>query len=219
MLIYFYLFSLIVGFVLLGASVLLGGHGDTDADASADADAGGDVDADADADVDAHADAEGHAEAEAHGGLDKDVGGHGALGGVLTTFASLRFWTFFLAFFGLTGVVLDGLELVPSEWITLAAALAMGGGTGLGAVTLLRKLAGDTSGRAVQSKDYVGKTARVMVPFEPGSVGKVRVEIKGTAVDLLATGVDEEKFDGKDEVLIVEMDGNRARVARVDERR
>jgi len=201
-LIYLYLFSLIVGAVLLGASILLGGHG---ADADGDVDAGGDVDADADAD----------------GGLDKDtaIGGHGDFSGFLTTFLSLRFWTFFLAFFGLTGLVLDLFGLVGSSWITLALALAMGLGTGAGAMAALRKLAAETSGKAVESGDYIGKTARVVVPFGAAGVGKVRVEVKGNSVDLLASGIEEDAFEGRDEVLIVEMEGTRARVARMSSKR
>jgi membrane protein implicated in regulation of membrane protease activity len=199
-LIYLYLFSLIVGAVLLGASILLGGHG---ADADGEVDVGGDVDADADGELD--------------GGLDKDaaIGGHGDFSGFLTTFLSLRFWTFFLAFFGLTGLVLDLFGLVGSSWITLALALAMGLGTGAGAMAALRKLAAETSGKAVESGDYIGKTARVVVPFGAAGVGKVRVEVKGNSVDLLASGIEEDAFEGRDEVLIVEMEGTRARVARM----
>jgi membrane protein implicated in regulation of membrane protease activity len=91
----------------------------------------------------------------------------------------------------------------------------MGLGTGTGATAIFRRLSGDTSGRAVESSDYVGRTARVIVPFGGSQVGKVRVEVKGSQVDLLATSVDDDAFEGREEVLIVEMDGARARVARV----
>lgn len=208
MLIYIYLSSLIVGGVLLGASILLGGHDDADLEAGGDVDVDGDFEGGFDADADA--------DFEADGGLDQDVGGHGDLSGILFSFLSLRFWTFFLAFFGLTGLVLGGLDLVSSEWLGLGLALAMGLSTGFGAMTVIRKLSSDTTGRAVSSGDYVGKTARVVVPFEGQGVGKVRVDIKGSSVDLLASGLEEEGYDGKEEVLIVEMDGARARVARLD---
>ena len=200
MLIYIYLASLIVGGVLLGASIVLGGQDD------ADLEAGGDLDLEADG-LDA-------GEVEADGEL--EPGGDGALSGVLVAFLSLRFWTFFSAFFGLTGLVLGGLGLVASDLLGLGLALAMGLSTGLGATAVIRRLSADTSGRAVRSGDYVGKTARVVVPFEGRRVGKVRVDIRGNSVDLLASGFDEETYDGKQEVLIVEMDGSRARVARLD---
>ena len=204
LLIYLYLFSMIVGLVLLGASILLGGHDDADVEIDGDADLDLDADADADLDADGHLD------------HDADVGGHGDLSGFLFTFLSLRFWTFFLAFFGLTGVTLAGLGLVASPWLTLGLAIAMGFTTGFGAVSIIRRLGSETSGQAVTSDEYVGKTARVVVPFGASATGKVRVDIKGTQVDLLATGLDELGYEGREEVLIIEMDGARARVARVD---
>ncbi|MFK7991039.1 MAG: NfeD family protein [Sandaracinaceae bacterium] len=211
---YLYLFSLIVGFVLLGASILLGGSDDADLDTDADLDGGLDLDADGDLDF------------EAEGGLDKDLsldldseGGHGDFSGFLLTFLSLRFWTFFLAFFGLTGLVLDGLDLVSSSMIGLGAAIGMGFVTGFGAVSVFRKLSGTTAGAITESNDYIGKTARVMVPFGNEGVGKVRVDIRGNQVDLLATGLDEDAFEGREEVLIVEMDGPRARVARLSDKK
>jgi membrane protein implicated in regulation of membrane protease activity len=224
LLIYAYLVSLIVGGVLLGASILLGGHDDADADVGGDADldASADVDADLDAGLDAGADADldasADASADADAGHDIDSeGGHGDFSGFLLTFLSLRFWTFFLAFFGLTGIILDGLDLVSSEWLGLGLSLAMGLATGGGAMAVIKKLGSDTTGQAVGEGEYIGKTARVMVPFEKGATGRVRVDIKGSSVDLLATGIEEdEDFDGKEEVLIVQMDGSRARVARVD---
>jgi membrane protein implicated in regulation of membrane protease activity len=190
MLIYLYLFGLIVGGVLLGSSLLLGGHGEGELDA----------------DVDGELHVDGH---DGDGDLD------GAADLVLWRFRSLRFWTFFLAFFGLSGTLLEGLGLVASEWVTLAAALGMGSLAGFGSTEVVRRLAADTSGAAPESRDYIGKSARVVVPVRPGSVGKVRIELKGTTVDVLAEGVDGE-FEAHEEALIVEMDGTTARIARLE---
>ena len=55
------------------------------------------------------------------------------------------------------------------------------------------------------------------MPVKPGGVGKVRVEVKGRYVDVLATATDGEAITSEDEVLIVEMEGTRAKVARVDD--
>ena len=219
MLTYLYLFSVIVGGVLLAASILLGGK-DLDADGDLDADLDGDFDADLDADLDGDFDADMDADAGAHvHGFDKELGGHGDVSGFLFLFLSLRFWIFFLAFFGLTGLTLDGLGLVSSEWIGLGFALAMGLGVGVGAMTLIRKLSADQSGRLVTSRDYVGKTARVLVPIRAEGQGKVRVDIGGRTVDLLATSVEDDGHAGKGEGLILEMDGNRARVARLESKK
>ena len=45
----------------------------------------------------------------------------------------------------------------------------------------------------------------------------MRVQVKGATVDILATTVDDAAIDTKEEVLIVELDGTTARVARMSE--
>jgi len=206
MLVYVYLFSLIVGGVLLGASILLGGDHDSDADL--------DVDADADLDLDADAAAHGDADlTHAHG----DVGGHGSLDFFLWTFRSIRFWTFFLAFFGMAGLALTWLGLVESWMLTLGLSIGVGSLTGFGAAAVLRMLASDDSGAVASSDDYVGKTVRVIVPVEKDGTGKVRVSLRGNTVDVLATTDEDQSFSSREEAMIIEMDGTRARIARVDE--
>lgn len=189
--IYLYLFALVLGGILLGASMLLGGS---------DSDAG-------------HADVElGHADHD-HG-----LEAHDATGGFesfLVAFLSMRFWTFFLAFFGLTGVVLDGFGLVTSSILAGAIAIAMGAGSGALAVWIMRRVRADDSNSAAHARDFVGKTGRVMVGFGPGQTGKVRVEVRGSTVDLLAVPIDESTFGVKEEVIIIEMEGTRAKVARL----
>lgn len=193
MLIYLYISSLIVGGLLLGGSILLGGDGHDGGGGGHDAD----LDADADADHDA-ADA-------SHS--------HGDASGYLTLFLSLRFWTFFLAFAGLTGLVLQGLGLV-GPMFGLALALGMGAFTGYGAAASLRLLSKTEANSAVSSSDYIGKSARVLVPFGKGTKGKVRVRVRGEAIDMVATAVDDGDFSRREEVLVVEVDGTVARVAR-----
>tara|TARA_B100001750_G_scaffold246571_1_gene269291 strand:- start:1033 stop:1623 length:591 start_codon:yes stop_codon:yes gene_type:complete len=192
-LVYFYLAALIFGGVLLVSSILLGGHDD--------------------ADLDADADAEMEFEVDEADGVDKSIGA-GDGGFLLWPLRSLRFWIFFLAAFGLTGILLRGLGLAD-EIPTLIAALAMGGVSGWTAASVVRRLMRDETGRAASSKDYIGKTAKVLVPVKPQSVGKIRVRVGGQQVDLLAV-TDDEAITSKDEVIVIEMDGTRARVARLD---
>jgi len=205
-LIYIYLATLIFGGVLLGTSILLGGHGDMDADIDADLDIDLDIDLDVDGDMDLDADA---------GGFDKDFDVAGAGDVFFWPLKSVRFWTFFSAFFGLTGLALEGLDLM-STIPALITASTMGVGIGWTASAVIRNLARDDSGRAAQAKDYIGKTARVIVPVKPGGVGKVRVAIRGQNIDLLAVTDEEEPLTSEDEVLVIELDGTRARVARLD---
>lgn len=186
MLFYGYVFALIAGGILLGASIVLGGGGH---------------------DADMHADGAGHAGAEDHA--------PGALGGALAMLVSLRFWTFFLAFFGLTGIVFTMFELAPAL-VTGVAAFVMGTASGVGASLIVKSLSGRDSNSASSAADYVGKTALVMVPIAKGQVGKVRLTLKGSTIDVLAATDDELIFATKEEVLIVEMDGTTARIARLD---
>ncbi len=181
--IYFYLFALVLGAVLLGASMLLGGHHG----------------------VETHADAP-----DGHDATDAGVES------ILVAFLSLRFWTFFLAFFGLTGVVLDGFGLISSTTVAAVVSIGMGLGAGYGSVWLMRVLRADDSNSAVAAAEYVGRSARVLVAFGPGQVGKIRLEVKGSTIDLLAVGIEDKSFAVKDEVLVVEMDGTRAKIASID---
>jgi len=235
MLIYAYLFALVVGGVLLGASVLFGGH-DGAGELSADGDIGadgdlsfdGDLDADLDGDFAQDASFDHEAGIDHDAGLDHDAGAdHDASGHdvgigadfLLWSLTSIRFWTFFLAFFGLTGLSLEGLGLVQSSAVILALAIGTGMTTGYGAAGVIRWLSRETSGNAPTSADYVGKSVRVVVPVEGGNTGKVRLQLKGQLVDVLAFADDDEDFASKDEAMIIEMDGTRARIARVDEPR
>lgn len=188
-----YVFSLVLGGILLAASVFSGGDHD-----------GGDVDG-GDADLGGDGD----------GGIDHHEPGHGDAAGFAAMFLSLRFWTFFSAFFGLTGLVFDGLELLPSL-PSLGLALVLGFGIASGTATLMRFLGQSDVGEVPGSHDYVGQTARVLLPFGKGDTGKVRLTLKGTLVDVLASTDEEEPFRADERALVVEMQGTTAYVSRIE---
>lgn len=199
MFVYLYLFCFALGGLLLLASILLG-----------DKDTGTDADANADADADTEGGGSGHGH-----GLDHGVpASPGSFAGVFTAFLSMRFWMFFLAFFGLTGLVLDGLDLVPNSGLALALALAMGLAIGQGTAAVFRHLATSETGVAASASDYIGKSGRVLVGFGPGALGKLRLTLKGTTVDVLITSDEEHPFVAGDEVLIIQMNDTTAVVAR-----
>lgn len=183
--IYLYLFSLVVGGGLLGVSIMLGGH-----------DASHDVQGD---------------DALAPAGQEGPLGGAESY---LAWLVSVRFWTFFVAFFGLTGLVFEGLGL-STGWLTLVVAIATGSISGGGAMFVLRRLTKDETNSAVSTGDYVGRTGRVLVGFAAGGVGKVRVEVKGSSIDLLAEPEDDRTYSPNDEIIVVEMSGLHAKVAHV----
>lgn len=182
--IYLYIATLVVGGVLLASSMLLGDH-----------------------------DADGVDDIGGHGGdSHADAAGDG-LSSLLVGFRSFRFWIFFSAFFGLTGLVLTGLGLVESKSVGALTSLGMGLFVGTMATWVLRRLSVEETGKVPTTREYVGKTARVLVAIEKGSLGKIRLAIGGTAVDVLATA-DDESLAIDDEAVIIDMDGTTAKVTR-----
>lgn len=169
--------ALVIGGILLGASVLFGdGHGDV----------GGDLAPELDLE---------------------------SFDAVIGTFRSLRFWIFFLAFFGLTGTIVTLTGMTSSTLLAYLVSTLVGAAAGGVAVATFRALSRKTTNSVATSSDYVGQTARVLVALGPEQLGKVRVEVKGTTVDLLARA--DEPFAIGDDVLVVELVGTEARVARV----
>ena len=155
-----YLIALIIGGVLLALTLVLGGAAEHDADT-------GDVDG---------------ADGDHSSPLDAVFG--------WLPLTSLRFWTFFAAFFGGVGTVLSAWNLagpVP------AAVLAVAGGylSGLIMDRSMRYLRRADSDSSLGGADVVGAGAVVLVPVASGTPGKVRVRLKGRSVDLLADTDDE----------------------------
>jgi membrane protein implicated in regulation of membrane protease activity len=203
-----YVFALVLGGVLLAASMFAG---DSDDGGTADGDLdGGPELGDGDA-----SDAElGEASTDmAHAGE-----GHGDLGGLVAIFVSLRFWSFFAFVFGLTGVVLDGLALTGSQLLTLGLSLAAGALGGGGASAAIRAATRSEVGQVASASDYVGQTGRVLLPIGGEGPGKLRIVLMGTTVDVLATTDDSEPIGVGETALIVEMQGTVASVTRMNNR-
>jgi membrane protein implicated in regulation of membrane protease activity len=184
-----YLAALIVGFGTIALQLFMAGdHG-----AGGDADMhGGDVDADADGDGD-------HAT------------GHGD-GGFAPIFLSLRFWTFTLLAFGLSGTLIHYLDLA-SSMVALPVALALGIGSGLLATFTFRLLSRDEANSGVTERDMVGQVGKVLVPVAKNRHGKIRIEVKGQTLDLIAS-TDDEQLDSGQMVLIEDVRDTRAHVSR-----
>jgi hypothetical protein len=176
-LLHVYLAALGFGGTLLVASLVMGGK---DAGADQDAgDAGGD-------DTD-----QGHA----------DHGGGGGAEMVWTVARSLRFWTFLFAFGGGVGALLTALGASSTVVIAVAAA-AVGLAAGVLATTVMRAASGAASS-AVGASELAGASGVVTVAIAPGSIGKIRVEAKGRALDLVAETDDTIALPTGAEVLVV----------------
>lgn len=185
-----YLVCLLVGgfFVILS---LLGGA-DTD------------LDADFDADVDLDLDFDG-------GEVDGDVGADTGAGVGFVDLLSIRALFLFMAFFGLTGTIFSWLG--SAALTTALYAVAMGLVAGLGGNYVIKKLGAEVSS-SIGTRDLKGRTARVVMPFEPGERGKILLEAKGSQFQMIAQAFEgaEESFQSGDEVVVVRLDGPVAEV-------
>ncbi|MFU8807377.1 MAG: hypothetical protein ACNA8W_26445 [Bradymonadaceae bacterium] len=204
MLLSFYLFALFLGGIFVVLSVFAGlGEGDADLDLDADADFDIDVDADIDVDVDADADADADADKEFETGLGKRF----------RPWFSFKFYTFTLAFLGLTGTVLTGLNLWDNVLGVLALSIAVGLISGLGVSYLLHYAEKGESGRAVGESDFVGAQARVLLPVKEGQRGRVRLRHHGRTIDMLADVDDAEVvLDLNEECYVMSVEDGVARV-------
>jgi hypothetical protein len=201
-----YLGSLALGTVLIGASILFG---DADTDADVDFDVDGDLDLDVDGGV-------------FGGGLDidndallimKDPGDAIAGAGTWLPFLSLRFWTFALASFGLSGTLLHLLG-VPVI-IGAIASVAMGAGLGTGAAWVFRQLQLTQVSGNVGMFDVQGKEATVILPVGPNKMGKVRVMLDGQSVDLPAMTRADDLIERNEKALVVNVDDGVAHITPV----
>ena len=129
--------------------------------------------------------------------------------GWLGVMKSLKFWTFGICFFGLTGLVLSNLSATLPAVIVAIASVIMGilcGGLVSGSLRALRHQQADS---LVRSADLVGIAGTVEVPFNANSRGKVRLQIKGSILDVIAYTDEAREFQTGEQVLVVGIDQNR----------
>ena len=165
-----YWICLIVGGGLLLISCVTGS--DTHADAGVDF--GGDASFHADVGVDAPADLPPDAHVGGDVGHDVSTDHHGA--GSLTTWFSIQFAVFFMAVFGVIGVVLTHL-VGAGRGVTAGTAVVGGLIVGQGVHQLLRKLRRTSGDSTPQRKDYVNKLARVTIAITPPNKGEIVLRV------------------------------------------
>lgn len=216
---------------------------DMDADADFDADLDADVDADVDADFDADFDADLDADVEGVGGgdigladapfeFDLEGAGIDAEGvetgggsmdvetgarGRFNPLFSFKFWTFGLAFFGLTGFVFEQFDLWASSIGVFVLSLAMGSVAGLFVSYGLRLVDQAESSAGITERDYLGASAEVLIPIEAERTGKVRMRIKGKTIDMRAKAFDEgEGFESGETCFVLGLDEEGVQVVDVE---
>ncbi|HVL38703.1 MAG TPA: hypothetical protein VM328_04865 [Fimbriimonadaceae bacterium] len=180
----FYIVSAVVGGFLVVLSALGAGH-----------------DADVDHDLDLSHDTE----------VSVDHGDHAGGDGAWIPFLSLRFWTYFFAAFGLTGILLSKLAAVPEP---LAAWVSAGTGfvCGLAVTFVMRLVRQQEADSSAKIDDILGTVARVLVPVHGDQPGKIRFMVKGETIELLALNQETGTIQSGEDVVIVAIEKDRARV-------
>jgi membrane protein implicated in regulation of membrane protease activity len=135
--------------------------------------------------------------------------------GAWSIFLSARFWTFALLAFGMVGALITAFGFAGTT-LTLLLALASGLAAGFVAGLTFRALRRANASTSASLEEAVGQVGRVLLPCSKGKVGKVRLELKGQSVDVLATTGDDEIAIGK-RVVIEEVRGGIAHVTRAPE--
>lgn len=131
-------------------------------------------------------------------------------------FTSLRFWTYLCAVFGVTGLALT-LFAKTGEPFTMVVSIVTGLLMGLAASGIVHWIAKNESQSAISEQDFLGAEAKVLVPVRGRLPGKVRLQVKGSTVDLVAVAENEREMEAGEEVLVVGFEGNNARVARKED--
>jgi membrane protein implicated in regulation of membrane protease activity len=210
-----YLFALVVGLGTLLLQVAMGAKGGGDGHGDGDGDHAGDAD---------ELEAEGDGSKElsvgtkdlAVGTKDLGIGGkdlqHDGETSALALFLSTRFWIFASLAFGMSGGLIHVFALAGTITTFIIAALS-GFASGLFAVLVFQAIKRSSTPTSPSSSDAIGQIGRVLVTCKRGGMGKVRVELRGHSVDMLATTDDTEIRRGE-QILIEDVDGHTARVSR-----
>ncbi len=131
--------------------------------------------------------------------------------GIWLPFLSIRFWIYFAATFGMTGLALN-LFRASQEPVTLIASLITGLFVGVIGSLAWRILNTSQVDASTKTKDFLGSMGRLSVGTRPGSLGRVRLYVKDEWIDLTAVSDSGGEIAQGEEVIVVAIEGNTARV-------
>ena len=125
-----------------------------------------------------HDSGDGDANGDDHGGDDAD---HGAF---LSNLLSLRFWTYALGAFGMSGTALSLLGVKPQLHVPVS--LALGFVVGAGVAALFRHLGRGSATGPASTEAFLGSEGEVVLPLLPDGLGKIRLHVGEQDVELPA---------------------------------
>lgn len=154
-------------------------------------------------------------------GPDGDIGasdiGAGPLGAIFASLVSFRTIVFFSAFFGTAGLAFSvlGYRTLP----TLATALLIGVVAALANSALFGLLRNSQTNSQVGERTLEGRPARVVLPMEGTTKGRIRVDLAGQPQFLVARPFadDGHRFEIGDPVVVVSFERGTALVASLAE--
>jgi membrane protein implicated in regulation of membrane protease activity len=196
-----YLSSFVFGIILILASLVLG---DKEFDHDADFDADMDVEVDADVDLDLDADADVDLDMDAHADLDGVEHEHEVDGGGDLPFFSVRFWTFFLSAFGMSGALLTWMDLPTIVHAPVAVVTGATIGT---LIWWVFKQLKHGAQDATRLESLQGQEAEVLLTIHPGGTGKIRLLVQDRYIDMMANTKDGRTLKRGEKVLVVSVDG------------
>lgn len=153
------------------------------------------------------ADIHGDVHFDASHGMDHSAG-HG---GAFMPFLSLRFWSFFLSAFGLSGMVLTFFGGAPFSWIPWLAA-GTGLFCGLAVALILKSISRQDVTTNAAVADLLGKEAEVTVAIRGSTPGRIRCSIKGDLIDMMAVSDSDVALETGSSVIIADIVNDRAKV-------
>lgn len=190
----FYLATAIIGWAFVGLFVFGGIDSDFD------------VDVDADLDVDLDGDIE-----VSEGGI---ASGVVAAGLSLLSFRSI---VFFLAFFGLTGLILDVMDTGTAT--TLVAAAGVGLFAWIFNSFVFRALKVAESSSTLRSSDLRGALGEVVLPISAAQRGRIAIEVGEQRRYMTAEPYDASRqgsFGVGDQIVVMDLNRGAARVAPIE---
>lgn len=145
------------------------------------------------------------------GHVDSDSGDHDTDHGFWLPFFSLRFYTYFFAGFGTTGLLLHYLtQTNPITSLIISGAVGLG--SGLGVSILMRILRVTETTTSSKDKDVLGKEGTVLVAIRGPNPGRIRCTVKGDIIDFLAISDQSVEIEPGEKVVVVAMENGRAQV-------
>lgn len=134
--------------------------------------------------------------------------------GVWLPFFSLRFYTYFFAGFGATGLLIHYLTQTNPVTGAIISGL-VGLASGLIVAMLMRALRTTETTTSAKDKDVLGKEATVLVAIRGSNPGRIRCSVKGDIIDFLAVSDEPVDIESGEKVVVVAMDNGRAQVVSV----